>query len=503
MKKILLVIFDGFGEAPAGPGNAVTQARTPHLTDLRTRCPFGLLQASGEAVGSVPGAMGGSEVGHFTMGAGRVVPQFLLTINRDIESGEFFKKKPLVDAFAHAKKTGGTLHLLGMISDKGVHAHSGHLFALLEWAKKEGLKRVYIHCITDGRDVEGRSAKHYLEQLQNKMKELGVGQIATIIGRYYTMDRDTNWDRTEVGYRLMTEGEGTAFADPFKAIDAMYAGHPGLEFTDQYMKPILIDREGLIKADDTIIFFNFRTDRTRQITSAFVDPEFTHFPRTIGPVHFVCMGPYSEHAPVVYHQQEIKNNLATWLSKHKVQQLRVAETEKYAHLTYFFNSQVETPVPLEEHIHIKTRKLQTHDQQPELSSREITKAVIDAMQKNQYPVILVNYANADLVGHTGNLKATIKAVEYLDEALGAIIPVAQKTGTTLLLTGDHGNAEEMLFADGSPRPSHTTNPVIFLAADPENLIQTVRDGGLADVAPTLLKLLGLPQPQEMTGKSLI
>lgn len=500
-KKVLLVIFDGFGEARPGRGNAITRAKTPHLKKLRAHYPFNLLKASGEAVGVQKGVMGGSEIGHFTIGAGRIVPQFLVAINHDIKTGAFFRKKPLAQAFHYAKKRGKKVHLLGMISDKGVHSHLSHLFALLEGAKKRGLKRVFVHAIADGRDVPERSAKQYLRQILKKTHQLKTGRLATLIGRYYTMDRDTNWERTEKGYRLMTRGIGEYCADPLKAADYFYRDNPALG--DQYMTPYLLDPEGLIETGDVVIYFNYRTDRTRQMTSAFVDPKFPHFRRAIGKVRLVCMGPYSRHAPVLYPIPVVKNNLTAWLSRHRVRQLRVAETEKYAHLTYFFNSQVEKPAPLEDRIHIHTPKIKTHDQKPELASHEITRAVARAMKQNKYPLIMVNYANADLVGHTGKLRPTIKAIQYLDEALGTLIKTVMQTGTTLLLTADHGNAEEMLFADGSPRPSHTTNPVIFLVADPEGKIKRVKNGGLADVAPTLLKLLDLPQPKEMTGGSLI
>lgn len=503
MQKVLLVILDGFGEGPPGPGNAATEANTPNIDELRSKYPFGLLQASGEAVGVSTGVMGGSEIGHFAIGAGRIVPQYLLAINRDIKSGEFFKKKPLIETIEYVKKTDKKLHLLDMISDKGVHAHIDHMLILLEWAAREGIENVYLHCLTDGRDVPPRSAKKYLKQVQDKIDELGVGHIATVIGRYYTMDRDTNWDRTEKGYRLMTLGEGMEFQDPQKGIDHFYEEDPDL--TDQYMKPILVNKDGLIETGDAIIYVNFRTDRTRQMTSAFVDPDFSEFERTVGKVKFVCMGPYSKNASVVYGIPVVENNLAIWLSKNKIKQLRVAETEKYAHLTYFFNSQVESAKPLEDRIHIHTPKVTTHDEKPELASREITQATVEAMKKSEHPVIMVNYANGDLVGHTGILEATIKAVESLDEAVGELHKVAMETGYTLLLTADHGNTEEMLFSDGTARTSHTLNPVIFLVADPENSgkIKKVRNGGLADVAPTVLKLLDLPKPEEMTGKPLI
>ena len=501
MNKVLLVILDGFGEAPEGPGNAVTLAKTPHLHRLRQEYPFGILQASGEAVGLVEGSMGGSEVGHFTIGSGRITPQFLLQINRDIKDGSFFENEALKGAFDYAKKNNKPLHLMGMISDKGVHSHIDHLFVLLEWAKKEGLQDVYIHCIGDGRDVEERSIKKYLEQLQAKITELGVGKIATIIGRYYSMDRDKNWDRTEIGYKLITQGKGDFYEDPMKAIDHFYRADPDL--TDYYLPPVLVNREGLIKEGDAVVFFNYRTDRTRQLTAAFVHPTFVGFKKAIGKVYFVCMGPYSDYAPIAYDVPVIKNNLAEYLASQGVKQLRVAETEKYAHVTYFFNSQVEHAADGEDRIMIDSKKCPSYAEKPEMSAAEITHTVLNALEAGRHEVIIVNYANCDLVGHSGDLKATVKAVETVDTAVGELQAKAMEMGYTFMLTGDHGNADDMLYPDGSQKPAHSMNPVILMVADPEKKIQAVRDGGLSDVAPTLLDIMGLSKPEEMTGKSLI
>ncbi|MBU0705732.1 2,3-bisphosphoglycerate-independent phosphoglycerate mutase [Patescibacteria group bacterium] len=500
MNKVILVILDGFGEAPAGPGNAITTANTPNLDKMRKEYPFGILQASGEAVGLTEGSMGGSEVGHFTMGSGRITPQFLLAINRDIKSGKFFENEELKGAFDYAKVKGKPLHLMGMISDKGVHSHINHLFALLEWAKKEGLKDVYIHCIGDGRDVEERSIKTYLKQLQDKIDELGVGRIATIIGRYYSMDRDKNWDRTEVGYKLLTVGGGEKFDNPMTAVDHFYSEDDKL--TDYYMPAILIDEKGLIKGGDAVIFFNYRTDRTKQLTAAFVHPTFVGFKKLIGKVWFVCMGPYSDHAPIAYTVPEIKNNLAHWLSDHGIKQLRVAETEKYAHVTFFFNSQVEKPVEGEDRILIDSPKVPSYAQKPEMSAPQITHTILNSLESGEHEVIIVNFANCDLVGHSGDLKATIQAVEVIDDCIGQIQKKAMEMGYTFMLTGDHGNADDMLYPDGSQKPAHSMNPVILLIAGPAKKIRKVRDGGLADVAPTLLKILDLPKPEEMTGESL-
>jgi 2,3-bisphosphoglycerate-independent phosphoglycerate mutase len=501
MNKVILTILDGFGEASAGPGNAITTANTPNLDKLRQEYPFGILHASGEAVGLTEGSMGGSEVGHFTMGSGRITPQFLLAINRAIKDGTFFKNEELMGAFDYAKVKNKPLHLMGMISDKGVHSQIEHLFALLEWAKKVGLKDVYVHCIGDGRDVKERSIKKYLQQLQDKIDELGVGKIATVIGRYYSMDRDKNWDRTEIGYKLITQGEGEKFDDPAVAVDHFY--EKDAKLTDYYLPAILINDEGLIKEGDAVIFFNYRTDRTRQLTAAFVHPTFVGFKRLIGKVWFVCMGPYSAYAPIAFNVPEIKNNLANWLSDHGIKQLRVAETEKYAHVTFFFNSQIEHKVKNEDRILIDSPKVPSYAQKPEMSAPEVTHTVLNSLESSEHEVIIVNFANCDLVGHSGDLKASIKAVETIDDSVGQIHEKAMEKGYTFMLTGDHGNADDMLYPDGSQKPAHSMNPVILMIADPEKKITIVKDGGLSDVAPTLLKILGLPKPEEMTGESLI
>ncbi|MBN2087383.1 2,3-bisphosphoglycerate-independent phosphoglycerate mutase [Candidatus Peregrinibacteria bacterium] len=500
-KKVLLTILDGFGEGPSGAGNAITLANTPNIDKLRSKYPYGKLKCTGEAVGLTEGTMGGSEVGHFTIGAGRIVPQFLLDINNSIKDGSFFQKKPLVDVFKYVKESGKSLHLMGMISNKGVHSHIDHLITLLDWAAKEKLEKVFIHCITDGRDVEERSASRYLKLIELKINETGVGKIATIVGRYYSMDRDTNWNRTEKAYRLMTAGEGENFSDYSSAIDYYYKSDADL--SDYYLPPILLDESGLIKEGDGVIFFNYRTDRTRQITSAFVDPDFDKFERTIGEVKFVCMGPYSENAPIVFDVPEVKNNLANWLAENGKTQLRCAETEKYAHVTFFFNSQVEHPVKGEERILVHSPKVPSYAEKPEMSAPEVTNKVIAALAVAKHDVIIVNFANCDLVGHSGDLKATIKAVEAVDKAVGELYEQAMASGYTMLLTGDHGNADDMKYSDGSDKPAHSMNPVILLIADPENKIKSVKNGGLCQIAPTILELIGLPKPEEMTCESLI
>jgi len=445
--------------------------------------------------------MGGSEVGHFTIGAGRIVPQFELAIDRSIQDGSFFQKKPLVEAFDYVAKNKKSLHLMGMISDKGVHSHIDHLMALLDWTAKAKIKNVFIHCITDGRDVEERSAKRYIKQIQDKINETGTGKIATIIGRYFAMDRDTNWARTEKAYRLMTLGEGEKFDDPNDAIDNCYKTYP--ELSDYYLPGMILDKSGIVKEGDAIIFFNYRTDRTKQITSAFVDEDFNGFKRTIGPVKFVCMGPYSEHAPVAFNVEKVENNLGTWLSKNDIKQLRCAETEKYAHVTFFFNSQVEEPSKGEDRVLVHSPKVASYAEKPEMSAPEVTDNVLKALKNGQHDVIIMNYANCDLVGHSGDLKATIKAVEAVDNEIGRLYRQAMTSCYTMFLTADHGNADEMIYPDGSQKPAHSMSPVIFLAADPEDKIKNLKSGGLMDIAPTILKALGLPRPKEMQGHSLI
>lgn len=500
-KKVLLTILDGFGEGPAGFGNAIKLANTPNIDKLRSKCPFGILKCTGEAVGLTKGTMGGSEVGHFTIGAGRIVPQFLLDINNSIEDGSFYKKEPLVDVFRYAKETGKSLHLFGMISDKGVHSQIDHLLTLLDWAAKEKLQNVYVHCIADGRDVEERSVTRYLKLIEMKLKDTGVGKIASIIGRYYSMDRDTNWNRTEKGYRLMTKGEGERFDNYSSAIDYFYKSDS--ELTDYYLPPISLDESGLVKEGDGIIFFNFRTDRTRQITSAFVDADFDQFKRIIGDVKFVCMGPYSKNAPVVFKVPEVKNNLGSWLSSHNKTQLRCAETEKYAHVTFFFNSQAECPSEGEDRMLVQSPKVPSYAEKPEMSAPQVTRKVVSALAQAKHDVIIVNYANCDLVGHSGDLDATITAVEAVDVAVGELHEQAMASGYTMLLTADHGNADDMKYTDGSGKPAHSMSPVILLVADPEDTVKTVKNGGLCQIAPTILDILELPKPEEMTCASLV
>lgn len=511
MKNVLLIILDGFGEGKAYPGNAVHLAKTPILTELRKKYPWTLLKASGKAVGIPEGTQGGSEVGHFTIGAGRVIFQSLGEINRSIADESFFEKKSLRLACERVKKGDkSALHLLGMISDQGVHSDIRHLFALLELAKREKVSPVFIHAITDGRDVPEQCAAKYIQQIQNKIRELGlekVAKIATIVGRYYAMDRDSNWDRIKAAYDLYTRGVGIKETDPISAIEHAYKR--GIE-TDYYIDPIVIaspdaqsGRSNLIQEKDSVIFWNFRTDRARQLTRAFTG-ESRPF--------FVCFGPYSEKAPVVFPTPIVKNNLGAVISRAGLKQFRIAETEKYAHVTYFFNSQIEVPFPGEDRLMIDSKKCHSYAEKPEMSAREITDALLLRLAKQDYSLIVLNFANCDLVGHSGDLKASIKAVEVIDECVGRIIPIAQKNGYVTLITGDHGNVEYKIYEEnGQPCPSHTMNPVpcIVIASLSNHEKRTIRQahgdigGELQDIAPTILEIMGIPKPKEMTGVSLL
>lgn len=497
MPKVLLCILDGFGHGKPYKGNALLNARTPFFDELYKSRPWTLLKASGEAVGIPKGTQGGSEVGHLTMGAGRIVLQPLMEINESIKDGSFFKKKALLAAAAHAKKHKAAFHIVGMISDQGVHADLNHALALLDFAKKQGLKKVYVHGITDGRDVEPQSATRFIRRLQKHMKKSG-GELATLIGRYYAMDRDHNWDRTDEAYKLYTtrpKGE-LIEKDPLKAIAQAYKD--GLE-SDYYLKPMLFNAEGLIHKEDSVVFFNFRTDRAAQLTERFT--------KKLKP-HFVAFGPYTKAAPVVFPEATVKNNLGAVLDAHGLKQLRIGETEKYAHVTFFFNSQVKEPFKTETRIMVDSPKCPSYAQQPEMSALGITQKLLKELAK-PYSFVALNFANLDLVGHSGDYKATVKAVETIDGCLAQIVPAALKNDYTVLITGDHGNAEYMIYEDtGGPCPSHTRNPVpLILASNAAVSFKKASharpSGGLKDIAPTVLTLLGLKKPKEMTGESLL
>jgi 2,3-bisphosphoglycerate-independent phosphoglycerate mutase len=516
--RVLLVILDGFGEGTDNRGNAITRADMRYLKELKKKYPWTLLKASGNAVGLPKGYQGNSEVGHFTIGSGRITFQSFEAINQAIRDGSFFKKKCLVEACkrvraANAKGEKKGLHLLGMVSDEGVHSHIDHLFALLKLAKQQKAFPIFIHAILDGRDVPERSAAIYLKKIQNKIKELGLdtpsnapgkplkAQIVSLVGRFYAMDRDSNWDRTQKAYDLFVRGIGEKEKDPLKALKTAYS--EGAE-TDYYVPPILLNEHGTIRSGDSVLFFNYRTDRSRQITGAFMNKKFDHFKVTHGKIHFVAMGPYTDLAPVAFPTAIIKDNLGQILAQKKIRQLRIAETEKYAHVTYFLNSQVETPQIGEDRQLIDSPKCPSYAEKPKMSAPQLTNALIQALEKKKYGFIAVNYANADLVGHSGNLKATVQCCKVLDECLSKVIPAAFNAGYDIFLTGDHGNAEQMFYKDGTPCPAHTTNPVIGLWISENSKEHRLRkERGLQDVAPTILKLLGVQKPRLMTGKSLI
>jgi 2,3-bisphosphoglycerate-independent phosphoglycerate mutase len=491
--KVLLVILDGYGEGKDSPNNAVTRAKTPYIDSLRKSYPHCLLKTDSAAVGLPPKTMGGSEVGHFTIGAGRVVWQSLEEINRSIKNGRFFRLKALKEAAKKCKKNESAFHIMGMISDEGVHSHTDHLEALLKFAKKKRLKKVFIHAITDGRDVPEKSASKYIRKIQRKLQ--GKAEIATIIGRYYAMDRDTNWNRTKKAFNLYTKGKGRKETSALKAIQNEYKR--GTK-TDYYIEPIILNKEGIIHKEDSVVFFNYRTDRAAQLTQMF-EKELKLNP--------VCFGPYSKKSPVLFPAPTVKNNLATVLAKHGKKQLRIAETEKYAHVTFFFNSQIKKPFKGEKHIMVPSPKVPSYADQPEMSAYKITEKLIKELDgKAQHDFIALNYANCDLVGHSGSFKAAKTAVRTLDKCLKQVIPKALEKGYTVLLTADHGNAEQMKYKNGETCPSHTLNPVILICISDEFKHlhgKEIKQKGLKNIAPTVLKILGVKKPLAMKSKSLI
>lgn len=506
IQKVMLIIVDGYGEGEDYPGNAVTRSNTPFIDQLRKNYPMTTLKCLGENVGLPKGSMGGSEVGHFTIGAGRVVFQSLEQINRSIRSEEFFQLPDLQKAAENCQKNNSKLHLLGMISDQGIHSHLDHLWALMKFAKKEKLEKVYIHAITDGRDVPEKSAKKYLQQIEEKIQEYGLGKIATIVGRYYAMDRDNNFDRTQKAFDLMTKGIGTEEKDPVQAIENEY--EKGTE-TDYYINPIILDKDGLIEKDDSLVFFNFRSDRARQLSDALTgDSPESSFNKKEDSPYLVCFGPFSKTAPILFEPEIVKNNLGETISKAGLIQLRIAETEKYPHVTFFFNSQIKEPYPGQEQVMVASPKVPSYDQKPEMSTPEIAQKVLEKLANNiDYHFVAINFANPDLVGHSGNMEATVKAIESVDQALAKIIPAAIKDEYIICLTADHGNSDKMTYENGEPCPSHSFNPVFFIVIDELSgkkiELKSAENLGLKDVAPTILKLMGIEKPKEMTGESLI
>ncbi len=500
-KPLILIIMDGFGIAPQD-GNAIKAAKKPNLDKLFSENPVTQIGASGMDVGLPDGQMGNSEVGHTNMGAGRVVYQELTRITKSIKDGDFFSNEALCEAIENCKKNNSALHLMGLLSGGGVHSHNTHLYGLLELAKKNGLEKVYIHALLDGRDVPPSSASEFMKELVEKTKEIGVGKVATLAGRYYGMDRDNNWDRVEKAYSAMVYGEGIQADCPVKAIEDSYAN----EVTDEFVLPTVIDSEGTVKANDSLVFFNFRPDRAREITRTFVDPDFKGFERRNGffPVKYVCFTQYDATMPnvsIAFKPQSLKNTLGEYISSKGMTQLRIAETEKYAHVTFFFNGGVEKVYDGEDRILVNSPKVATYDLQPEMSAYEVTDKCVAAIESGKYDMIILNFANCDMVGHTGVFEAAVKAVEAVDECVGRVTDAIAKMGGVSLITADHGNADKMYEEDGSPFTAHTTNPVPFCVV---GYPCKLREGGrLADIAPTMLQIMGIEQPTEMDGKSMI
>ena len=494
-----LIIMDGFGLANASDDNAVSLAQTPVLDRLFREYANTTLSASGLDVGLPDGQMGNSEVGHTNIGGGRVVFQDLPRISRAIDDGSFFKNEAYDKAMDNCLKNGSSLHLYGLLSDGGVHSHIQHLFALLQMAKDKGLKKVYIHCFLDGRDVSPTSGKGFVQELCDKCAEIGVGKIATVMGRYYAMDRDKRWERVQMAYDAMVYGEGVHNADPVDAVAKSYANG----VTDEFVEPVVCDSEGTIGDNDSIIFFNFRPDRAREITRAIVDPDFDGFQREFFPTTYVCNTEYDASMPnvlVAWPRVAVKNGLGEYLSSMGMTQLRIAETEKYAHVTFFFNGGVEKQYPGEDRVLVPSPKVATYDLQPEMSAFEVCDKCVERIESGAYDVIILNFANCDMVGHTGVLEAAVKAVETVDTCVGKVVDATLKMGGIAMITADHGNAEDMKQEDGSPMTAHTTNLVPFILCGAGSELRT---GRLADIAPTILDVLGLACPPEMDGRTLI
>jgi 2,3-bisphosphoglycerate-independent phosphoglycerate mutase len=507
-QPLLLMILDGWGVSPHSENNAIALARTPNMTRLCAEYPCVDIGTSGMSVGLPEGQMGNSEVGHLNIGAGRIVYQELTRISKSIADGDFFSNPVLLDCIARTKVGSGRLHLAGLLSDGGVHSHNTHLYALLELARQQGLKEVFIHCLLDGRDTPPKSGVEYLAQLEKKIAEIGMGKIATVMGRYYAMDRDNRWERVERAYAAMVSGEGAAFASAAEIITGSY----GAGVDDEFVLPSVIMADGApvgrVMDGDGFIFFNFRSDRAREITRTLTDPEFKGFQRRILPqlASYVCMTSYDETfgLPTAFAPEELKNILGEILGRAGLTQLRIAETEKYAHVTFFFNGGNEVPFPGEERCLIPSPKeVPTYDKKPEMSAYLVTEELLKRLDGDKYDVIVLNFANADMVGHTGILPAAIRAIEAVDDCVGRLVEKVLAKGGRAIITADHGNAEMMADEHGGPHTAHTTDRVPLILVDDMRKGARLRPGILADIAPTILEILGLPQPPEMTGRSLI
>ena len=505
-KLAMLMILDGFGINENTDGNAVKLANTPNIDKLMKKYPTTEIYTSGLKVGLPEGQMGNSEVGHTNIGAGRIVYQELTKITKSIEDGDFFAIPEFIEAIENCKKHNSKLHILGLVSDGGVHSHIRHLYGLLEMAKRRDFENVYVHCFLDGRDTSPASGESYIMQLEEKMKEKGVGKIASISGRYYAMDRDKRWDRVKKCYDALVNGEGNKATSATIAIEDSYQK----EVFDEFVEPTVICNGdtpiATIQENDSVIFFNFRPDRARQITRAIVDPDFDGFETKKLKTYFVCFTSYDETMPnvkIAFKKEPIVNTFGEVISKNGLTQLRIAETEKYAHVTFFFNGGEEKQYPGEDRILVPSPKVATYDLQPEMSAREVTENVVKAINSEKYNAIILNYANPDMVGHTGSLPAAIKAVETIAECVGKVVEAVLAHDGTLIITADHGNCEQMIdYKTGEPHTAHTTNPVpLILVSNNENY--KVKSGKLADLAPTLLEILGIDKPAEMTGESIL
>ena len=503
-KTTVLMILDGYGVENKAEGNAIALAKKPVMDKLTSMYPTVQGEASGLFVGLPDGQMGNSEVGHTNIGAGRIVYQMLVKISKSIKDGDFFENKALVAAMDNCKKNGSALHLMGLLSPGGVHSHTEHMYGLVEMAKRNGIEKVYVHCFLDGRDVPPSSAAEYMEEAVAKIKEIGVGKIATIAGRFYAMDRDNAWVRVEKAYNALVFGEGVQETDPVEAVKNSYANG----VTDEFMLPTVVEKDGMIKENDSVVFFNFRPDRARQITRAFVDPDFAGFTRKNGFFNttFVCMAQYDAEMPnvqVAFPPEELTMTFGEYLAKNGKTQLRLAETQKYAHVTFFFNGGEEKQFEGEDRILVNSPKVATFDMQPEMSAYEVADNLVEAIKSEKYDVIVVNFANPDMVGHTGIMEAAVKAIEAVDECVGKAYDALMEKNGQMFICADHGNAEKLVDTDGSPFTAHTTNPVPFILVNYDETY-TLREGGcLADIVPTLIEMMGMEQPKEMTGKSML
>lgn len=507
-RPTVLMILDGYGLNDKREGNAVAEGNTPVMEKLMAEYPFVKGNASGLAVGLPDGQMGNSEVGHLNMGAGRIVYQDLTKITKSIQDGDFFENKALVAACENVKENDSALHLYGLVSDGGVHSHNTHIYGLLELAKRQGIQKVYVHCFLDGRDTPPASGKEYVEQLAAKMEEIGVGEVATVMGRYYAMDRDNRWERVEKAYRAMAYGEGEPASSGPAGIQASY----DKDVTDEFVLPAVVMKDGApvatIKENDSIIFFNFRPDRAREITRAFCDDVFKGFEREKRIcTKYVCFTEYDVTIPnkeVAFVKEEITNTFGEFLAKNGLRQARIAETEKYAHVTFFFNGGVEEPNDGEDRILVNSPKVATYDLKPEMSAYEVCDKLTEAIRSGDYDVIIINFANPDMVGHTGVEAAAVKAIEAVDQCVGKAVEAVKEVDGQMFICADHGNAEQLIDEETKePFTAHTTNPVPFILVNADPAYKLREGGCLADIAPTLIELMGMEQPKEMTGKSLL